>query len=70
MFVVQNKNVFLTNSENRNLDTRQKIIYTFLNKTQPYKECTLVTKKTESRITHQRNKEKDISILHTFLKQT
>ena len=34
MFVVQNKNLFLTNDENHSLDTRQKkIIYTFLKQT-------------------------------------
>jgi len=32
MFAVQNKNLFLTNNENHNLDTRQ-IIYTFLKQT-------------------------------------
>jgi len=33
MFVFQNKTLFLTNTENYNLDTRQKIIYTFLKQT-------------------------------------
>ena len=33
MFVVQNKTLFLTNTENYNLDTRQKKIYTFLKQT-------------------------------------
>ena len=33
MFVVQNKTLFLTNSENYNLDTRQKTIHTFLKQT-------------------------------------
>ena len=32
MFVVQNKNSFLTNNENHGLDTKQ-IIYTFLKQT-------------------------------------
>ena len=33
MFVVQNKNLFMTNNENHNLDTRQRNNYAFLKKT-------------------------------------
>ena len=33
MFVVQNKTLFLTNTESYNLDTRQKTIYTYLKQT-------------------------------------
>ena len=33
MFVIQNKNLFLANNENHNLDTIKEIIYTFLKQT-------------------------------------
>jgi len=42
MFVVQNKNLFSTNIENHNIDTRQEIIYTCLKQTYPFIEKELI----------------------------
>ena len=36
LFVVQNKTLFLTNTENYNLNTRQKNNFTFLKQTSPF----------------------------------